>query len=169
MNTFLTSILHILIFIFTSFYVFIFPKNNFDFIYLFYSFTVILSWTLLNGECYITYLIKKIQDPNYVPGKNVMNNEDLYILPFPKNVINMWIDFIMVIWWVSIYYVFHRNKYPKIIPFILISCWVLYKIILGMYEHHDTNKKFHYYQSILFYILFFDFLYFMYYKFRVLQ
>ena len=169
MNTFLASILHILIFIFTSFYAFIFPKNSFDFIYLFYSFTVILSWTVYNGECYITYWMKLIQDPNYVPGKNVMNNKDFYVLPFPKNMINMWIDLTMMIWWVSIYYVFQRNKYPKIIPFILISCWALYKIILGMYENHDTNKEFHYYQGILFYILFFDFLYFMYYKFYTIK
>jgi hypothetical protein len=50
----------------------VFPliTNEYDKEYLIYFFSIMLSYTFLNGECPISYMAKKIVDHNYVAGDN---------------------------------------------------------------------------------------------------
>jgi len=50
----------------------VFPMitNEYDKEYLVYFFSIMSSYTFLNGECPISYMAKKIVDHNYVAGDN---------------------------------------------------------------------------------------------------
>ena len=49
--------------------------NEYDKEYLVYFFSIMLSYTFLNGECPISYMAKKIVDNNYVAGDNCTHPE----------------------------------------------------------------------------------------------
>jgi len=143
------GVLHFLISLMISSYALIFSKNSFDYVYIFYTICVIISWTLLNGECLVTYLIKINEDEKYVPGKDVLNNDDMYVCPISNENTNIIINLSMLLWWYSIRTVMIRNKYPEYIPLSIIFLWIMYKILLHTYENHHENGHFHFYQRVI--------------------
>jgi len=145
--------LHFIFSLLVSSYSFIFSKNLFDYIYIYYAFFVIISWSMCNGECIITYLIKRNDSPDYVPGRDVLNNDDMYIFPISNNTTNAILNILMMIWLFSIYIVMVRNKYPVYIPAALITIWIIYKFLLHSHTNHHDNANFHFYQTITQFIL----------------
>lgn len=149
-SNFIVGVLHTIITIFVCSYAFIFPKNNFDFIFIFYTLFIVTSWSSLNGECFITYLMKRKSDIHYIAGQNVHDNSDLYVYPISDKSANMLINIIMIIWWYGTYIVFRRNKYPHILALTFINTWIVYKLLLMTYDNHHNDEEFLWYQRIIF-------------------
>jgi hypothetical protein len=136
----------------------LFTKSWFDYIYIYYTLSVILSWTLLNGECIITYLIKIKNDNNYIPGKNVLKSDDMYFIPIPNNYIDFILQFSTIIWCYGLYKVFIRNKYPTFLPILIGISILSYKLLMHCCINHHNNMMFHYYQKIISYTMIIEYL-----------
>ena len=60
-------------------------KNNFlNKLYFILSFILIIQWILLEGECYLSYVQKKMVNINYKYGDNYLNIDGYYSLFFNK-------------------------------------------------------------------------------------
>ena len=62
---------HFIIFVFGTFYAFLFKKSWVDNYYLIFNYLTALSWTVFKGECIISLFLKKYKDPNYKMGDDV--------------------------------------------------------------------------------------------------
>jgi hypothetical protein len=60
---------HLLLDIFNCIYIFIFP-TKYDIYYASWILFVVVHWLLLKRECIISYIEKRILDPNYIFGSN---------------------------------------------------------------------------------------------------
>ena len=147
------GILHTALSCFVSLYAFIFPKNWFDYVYIFYTFFVTITWTICNGECIITYLVKRESNINYIPGKNINDNSDMYIFSTTPETLNMILNLLMIFWWYGIYITFRRNKYPNELALFFVNTWIVYKFLLLTYKNHHKNIEFQTYQKFILYIL----------------
>jgi hypothetical protein len=143
---------HFVLALFISFF-FIFKKSYYDYIFLYYSMGVLLSWTLFNGECVITYYIKLLNDNNYIPGKDVNKNIDMYLFDNSEYIMNIIINILMIIWWYCLYIVFSRNKIPIYISLSFISIFIFYKLLIILNENHHINNNFLFIQNICRYII----------------
>ena len=75
MNIFI--IIHLLIF-FYNFYPLLIPASKFyDKIYLTFILIVLINWVVFKGECFISYLWKKLENPNYIMGSNIFDITDI--------------------------------------------------------------------------------------------
>jgi hypothetical protein len=147
----LIILIHILIIGLTIGYAFLFKKSIYDYYYLAFTYLALLHWTFLNSECVVTYLFKKIDNPDYIAGEDVhshewevfQSKENIYGMNFIKNVLIA----------VSIYLVCIRNKISSLyyVPFIFLSFSYLYGIY--MFENHYKNKTFLLLQEMLKYLL----------------
>jgi hypothetical protein len=84
----LIKIIHTLNEFFFLFYVFIFKNNKYDIYYTTYYFLIFIHWLLLNNECILSYIEKKIVDENYVLGDNPYKNPLLEKVPLSLLIIN---------------------------------------------------------------------------------
>ena len=55
----------------------LFDVTMFDSWYMAYTTFLFLSWTFLNGECLISYVYKKIHEPDYIAGTQTMEFGDV--------------------------------------------------------------------------------------------
>jgi len=67
---FFIKFIHTLNEFFFMFYVFIFKNNKYDIYYTIYFCLIFIHWLLLNNECILSYIEKKLVDENYVLGDN---------------------------------------------------------------------------------------------------
>jgi hypothetical protein len=134
------GLLHAFFAIFVSFYGIIFKKNWFDFIYIFYTIIVVISWTFYNGECLLTYLIKKNKDKNYIAGKESTDLTDMYLLFGSKEIIYFTVTISLFINMISLYLVLKRNNFPYFIYYPLPLFQLLYTISLRI-DHKNLHKN----------------------------
>ena len=162
---FLIGILHFFIAFFVSVYGIFISKNIFDYIYIYYSFIVILSWASCNGECLVTYLIKVNKNKNYISGSDIFDNDDMYICPsFLSNyTTNLLISSMTFVWIFSIFIVLKRNHFPNILIFSHVITWFIYKFLIITFSEHHNNLEFQYYQRIIFYLLLIQLFFIIYY------
>ena len=127
-DTFLTIIgtAHLFLAIFIGIYGFIFEKSWFDFVYLFYQLIVIFSWPFFNGECPLTYFIKKYRNPDYVMGEDSTDLEDMHLLFGSKTAVYLLMTVGILITPISYYIVFTRNHFPFYIYFPFCVSFLLY-------------------------------------------
>jgi len=131
---------HLIFAILISIYALIFKKNWWDKIYIIYNYLVFISWTYFNGECYITYVIKKMEDPNYVAGTESTDLTDMNS-QFDKKSFRTFLDIFVVLNIVSIFLVNQRNGYlPLSLNIILVITYFVYAIFLRKF----MNKKLYY-------------------------
>ena len=148
---FLTGSAHLGILAFLAFYIFLIRKRRwYDWVYIYYSFAVLISWTLLNGECAITYALKCLQKNKCIAGEEVFEENDLYILPVSVFWQQRIVDLLFVFWWYSLYYVFVRNKIPVLISIVFIGSWAFYRILLEFNTDYHKNAVFQFWQAIVF-------------------
>jgi hypothetical protein len=111
-------------------------------------FGTLTSWTLMNGECLLSYYIKILEDPKYIAGSNPLEIRDLQFLEnrldwVSKNpVIDLLkqIKILPIINIVSIYIVMIRNRYGRFLTFGTIIAFVSYGLILR-YFHPDLHEE----------------------------
>ena len=150
------GIIHLFFAIAVSWYGIIIKKNNYDFMFLFYTIIVINSWLYYNGECLISYYIKKNKDKDYIVGSESSDLKDMYLI-FGENFKDT-MDTIMFssifINAISQFIVFTRNDYPKIISIGIPLLYIYYCMMLRL---KYVNKEFtqNIYKILFFIILLF--------------
>jgi hypothetical protein len=122
-NTLITFI-HLLIMLPIYFFVFYTKNNKYDYFYLILLYFILLQWTILNNECIVSYVYKKINNNDYVAGSEFIN-DDLYIIYGEyRNYIHIF-DILLIY---NIYMVFKRNNIKNNIIFIYIYIYLFYKL-----------------------------------------
>lgn len=139
------SVFHALLTIFVMFYGYFTQKNSFDFFYLFYGYSVILSWTFFNGECLISYYYKKLTNSNdnsiYSHDLDVIFGEKYEAILKKYHAPIFKIAEMLLL--VSFYLVMARQKFPVIPIFILLFIHASYYITI------INNMDFHVFFRIL--------------------
>jgi hypothetical protein len=140
---------HIIMIVFVSFYVFIFKRSFFDYIYLLYIYFVILHWTFLKGECIITYVYKKLKDKNYIAGENLQDNELISLLKVKHSTVKMMstIHFLFII--INIVLIAKRNHIPNILYTIFLFLLIIMFGTSKYFKNHHRNKSFHLFLEIM--------------------
>ena len=115
------AIFHIILIIVLSFYCFIFKKSDLDYLYLGYIYIIPLQWTFLNGECLMSYVLKKRQNPRYVAGSNP-DNEIKTTFKKHANLVNIASLFQHIFVMINFIIVSNRNQisYLFYIPYIIV-------------------------------------------------
>jgi 4-hydroxybenzoate polyprenyltransferase len=164
-NDKIIGIIHFLFAMLVAFYGIIFKKNMFDFIYILYIFLVLISWTFYNGECVLTYVIKKIKDKNYIAGTESTDMHDMYLLFGSREIINLLLIIGTILGSISFYIVLKRNDYPNYIYYILPLLLLLYTSLLRI-NNKDIykNKYFLVFQEIIKYYVIINLIYILYLK-----
>jgi hypothetical protein len=134
------GVLHILYAIFMSCYGLIFKKNSFDYIYIILTVFTVITWTFYNGECVLTYLIKKNKDKNYIAGTESTDITDMYLLFGSKEIVYFIVTISLFIYMISLYLVLKRNNFPYFIYYPLPLFQLLYAISLRI-EHKNLHKN----------------------------
>jgi hypothetical protein len=133
---------HILV-TFYYLYPLIFSKNYFwDKIYLIIVLIVVLNWTVLKGECLLSYIWKKYKDKNYEMGSNTLDINDIKsILSFfdEKFVTGIFALFMLFI---ILLFGYTANR-SKIISFKIIILFIISGIYVLLRERKFFNKKIH--------------------------
>lgn len=137
MNDVIIAVLHLCFGLFFSFYGILFNKNRFDFIYLSIIYFLLLHWTFFNGECAVSYIIKSINDPEYIPGKDTKNEMDqLYTNDFVKKCVSV---IVAIAWVYTILTVFIRNKITLLFYGTFLFFYLFYKLICKFFEDRYSN------------------------------
>ena len=107
----IVGILHFLLFLFCTIYPYVFKRNWFDVYYLIFIFGAGLSWSIFNGECLISLLLKKVMNPHYKMGEEV-SSEDMYDIlgkEYNKHIYSIFI-MLSLIQGYGIYFLLKRNQ-----------------------------------------------------------
>ena len=110
---------------------------------------LIVHWTFLNGECFASYIFKKLKDCNYKVGQDSNKSEYMHYFPQFYYIIKFILVSTCIILTISFFIVSKRNNIPLqyVIPFIIIC--QLYIFVICFTKNHHENKKFHVFQEIV--------------------
>jgi len=126
---------------------------------LIFNYLIFLHWTFFNGECVITYIYKKLENPGYIPGSNLHDNELKNSFKDNTIIIDIFtvIQNLLVI--LNFYIISKRNKIsPYVyIPYIII--FELYFYGLHFFEDHHINDSCILFQETIKYTLIFGMVY----------
>lgn len=139
-NDKLIGALHAVYAILMAFYGILFKKNWFDYIYIFATIFTIITWTFYNGECVLTYLIKKNKDKNYIAGTESTDLQDMYLAFGSKEFAYFIVTISLFINAISLYLVLKRNNYPYFIYYLFPFFQVLYTSSLRI-QHTNLHKN----------------------------
>jgi hypothetical protein len=141
--------IHWIFSVFMALYAFMFrTKNGFDYVYLYILMLVILSWTLFNGECVLSYFIKRDEDPTYEAGQATNEAGDLVLLRDYQEAINVVLFIGQFITCIGMYIVFTRNQVTPFISIPTVLTYILYKMVTRLNEDHTKNVLFLEVQSV---------------------
>ena len=119
-NNLLLGIAHFLFALFIGFYGIVTKKNKFDIFYIYGILLLVISWTFYDGECPITYYVKKSKNKNYIAGEDSNDLDEIFSsFASIKNIVKQIIfisNFLLVI---SLYLVLSRNYNHWYIIFII--------------------------------------------------
>lgn len=149
----LLPLLHLCLPFIQAGYCFLFKKNKFDIPYIWFNYLIILHWTFLNGECILGYYHKKSENPNYIAGEDCLKNDFhieykeysfyMYLLSFLFNF------FIMI----NTYIILKRNNYSVWFSLTFIIIYETYFYGCFLFENHNKNKPYLFFQEITKYLL----------------
>ena len=127
--------LHLLLLLHQVLYPLLFSANRLgDKIYIALSIIILLNWILFKGECYISYLYKKMKDPSYVMGSNVLDLADMkHVFGFitPKFTEIFFLVLQIIFYAPLIYYINYRSQLlgsPEIFAFIFFQIFTLLRL-----------------------------------------
>ena len=133
---------HIIFSILIAFYGILFKKSRFDYMYIFYTLFVLISWTIYNGECPLTYYVKKYYDKNYVSGKDPTDLKDTYLLFGDKQIVYIIVTGSIFAYMISEYIVLTRNNFSKYICYLLPITHFLYTMSVRTFKNLPENNRF---------------------------
>lgn len=150
LNDIIIPLLHLILIITTSIYGLVIEKNQiFDFIYFLIIYIILLSWTFLNGECLITYYFKKYQDPDYIAGKELHDDEFKTIINGYDNIIQVLIIIGNLFLIFSVYTVLCRNNISNYMNLTFLIIYQVYFYGLYFFKDHYKNKTFFKFQDVI--------------------
>lgn len=132
--------IHLILTIFFSFYGFIFKKSILDYVFILYICGIIISWTFYNGECPITYYVKKYYNAMYICGEDSTHLTDMYLLFGNKPIVDISIVFSGMFYALSEYIVLKRNNYPLFIQIGFPIAHIFYTMLLRCFGT-NLHKK----------------------------
>ena len=139
------KIIHLLLILYIGLYGFIIKKNVGDYLILFIIYLLLVHWTLLNGECIITYNEKRINDNNYIPGKELFKADNIFIYFLTRSILIL----INIITLSTFYIVFIRNNFSKGLALIFIFIFEIYYFGLYFFKDHYKNKNYFKFQTFI--------------------
>lgn len=149
------GISHLIFAILVSMYGLVMNKNWFDKFYIYYNYLVFISWTLFDGECFVTYVIKKLENPNYVAGSDSTDLTDMN-MNFDKKNFRNFLDIFVTLNIISIFLVNRRNNYISMpLNMILVVTYFIYALFLRkfmdkkFYHQSGLNKVFGWFQFFM--------------------
>ena len=159
MDFYIIHLLHVVLSLLLVNYPFIIRKNYFyDLIYIVLLFILLYSYIILKGECFISYAIKKYENPKYVLGSDLSSVLQHYSYIFKnKTIANYVIIYILITLVISSFIVLQRHN------FIDINFIYLFSLLLLVYFILLKMKSFSKY-SIYFNIVFMCYITFLLYK-----
>lgn len=137
----LTGILHfILSILLYSYGLIVRQRTSWDSLFLLITYVLVLHWTFYNGECVVSYLAKKKEDPEYVAGSDVFDLKDMSDTGISPETIRIIMNILLLLWFYSTFVVLKRNRYPMAftIPFVFIL--IFYNGLLRWF-HDNPNFK----------------------------
>ena len=137
------TFIHLLIILLNISYVFCTKNKKYDYIFLLYTYFLILHWMFFNNECIISYVYKKMQNNDYEAGTdlNNNNNDDLYNI-FGEYKFNI-LTFFHLLFMINIYMVARRNNIKQYLIFIFILIFNAYSLNLVItINYKNTNFQF---------------------------
>ena len=131
-----------------------------DYLYLLTYYMIPLSWLLCRGECIISYLAKKIKNPNYQLGSESDNHSDLVELFPNKQCYHLFSIVSTMTYFTSTQIVYHRMcNYGEIICDENLHEYVVYLYLIYIidtwYMGRFITNTLHPYYEIVFGILLF--------------
>jgi hypothetical protein len=132
-------VIHILLILFLALYVFFIQKSKYDYIYLAFIYFILLHWILLDGECIISYLYKKIKNNNYSLGDNFRNDDFYYVFGNYKNKVLMIYNLMLLF---NIYIVCNRNNINNYFICIYLMLYIYFVLYFSYLSGTLINKKF---------------------------
>jgi hypothetical protein len=159
MDFYIIHLLHVVLSLLLVNYPFIIRKNYFyDLIYIVLLFILLYSYIILKGECFISYAIKKYENPKYVLGSDLSSVLQHYSYIFKnKTIANYVIIYILITLVISSFIVLKRHD------FIDINFIYLFSVLLLMYFISLKMKSFSKY-IIYFNIVFMCYIIFLLYR-----
>jgi hypothetical protein len=142
------GIFHALFAIAISFYGIIFRKSWFDVLFVLYTLIVLISWTFYNGDCPLTYYIKKDYNQNYVAGEDPTDLQDMYLVFGNKEIVYIIITIAVVFNVISSFIVLKRNGFSSYIYYGIPCFHLLYLISLRTFTNLHKNGIFLFLQNI---------------------
>ena len=131
---FVIHFIHVVLSLILVNYPFLVKKNAFyDFIYIVLLFILLYSYIILKGECFVSYAIKKYNDPNYILGSDLSVLND-YSYVFKSITIAHYVIFYIIItllissFIVLTRYNFINIRYIYLFTILLFIYFVLIKI-----------------------------------------
>ena len=122
-------------------YPFLVKKNTFyDFIYIVLLLLLLYSYIIFKGECFISYAIKKYEDPKYIMGSNLsLLNDYSYI--FKNTTIAYYVIFYIIITlFITSFIVLKRYNFINVRYIYLFSVLLLIYFILLKSKIHSFLK-----------------------------
>ena len=146
-------IAHVCIMLFMATYAFLFKRNRFDYLFLVVNYLILLHWTFLNGECVVTYVFKKLEDPQYTVGSNLHKDELKTTFKGNEKTIQLFIVLHNLVFMLNLYLVFKRNHISPVIyiPFLLL--FEIYFYGLYLFDNHCDNPRYFMFQDVIKYLL----------------
>jgi hypothetical protein len=154
MELYIIHFLHVVLSLLLVNYPFLVKKNHlFDFIYIVLLFILIYSYIILKGECFISYAIKKYEDPTYIMGSNLsVLNDYSYILK-NKTIASYVIFYILTTLFISSFIVLKRYNFINIYYIYLFTVLsITYFILLKIKGY--SSYIFYFNMIYMFYITF---------------
>ena len=144
------TFIHLLIILLNISYVFCTKNKKYDYIFLLYTYFLILHWMFFNNECIISYVYKKMQNNDYESGSHLNNdnlnndnlkNDDLYNI-FGEYKFDI-LTFFHLLFMINIYMVAKRNNIKQYLIFIFILIFNAYSLNLVItINYKNTNFQF---------------------------
>jgi len=144
------GIFHLCGMIIQNVYGFIIGKNNlFDKLYIISFASITFSWIIFKDECVVSYIIKKIENPNYILGNEPDNVKDISSLFTNERQYIIFYNINILLRIGSVIIVNKRTTnidYLTIIPTCLLQLFYTYDII---YKLNYRKKMYPYFQITL--------------------
>ena len=135
-------LLHWLNIIFTISYPYIIPANDFDKCFLAYMYMIAFHWVLLKGECFITYVEKKILNFEYQLGDCTSFSPHLQLVAGKNKRIESSLRlFIVTMLIVSVVLIVNRQSYLSIIAKITLVIIYLLPALLTRFFRKRCNEE----------------------------
>ena len=150
MDLYIIHFIHVVLSLILVNYPFLVKKNTlYDFIYIVLFFILLYSYIILKGECFISYAIKKYEDPNYVMGSNLSVLYDYSYIFKNRTIASYVIFYIIITLFISSFIVLKRYNFINIRYIYLFSILLfIYFFLLKM----NTQTILNFYFNIIFMI-----------------